>query len=417
MHPAPDSSARTRSVRGRLLLPRPNTRRFEVIPDGVIQIDAAGRIAAVRPACPADGPAPTPDLVWMPGFIDTHIHFPQTRIIGSATGPLLDWLQTSVFPEESRFVEPEYAAAVATSFCDALIRQGTTCASVFSSSDRQATEVLFEAFAARGLRGQIGLTLMDRGAPEILLVGAEAALKNARALAASWDGYDDGRLRFCVTPRFALSCTPALLEGAGQLAAALDLPIQTHLSENHAEIAATLAIFPEAADYFEVYEKAGLATDRALFAHCIHLSSDEWARLAKRDCAVSHCPDSNFFLGSGQMPLRTPLELKVRTGLGTDVGAGRTFSLRRIAASAYDTGLLTGADLDAEQLLWLATLGGAQALKIDTSVGRLVVGSEADLVAFQIETHRTGSALFDALIFQHDSAGAEQVYVRGRALL
>ncbi len=403
------------TLRGRLLLPNEADRTFTVIDDGVIQIED-GRISAVRAATAKDGPSPNPNRVWMPGLVDTHLHFPQTQIIGSAAGPLLDWLQASVFPEEARFNDPDYARVVAETFCDALIRQGTTCASVFSSSNAEATQILFEAFANRGLRGQIGLTLMDRGAPEAVLVDAESALKAARALAKRWHGHDEDRLRFCVTPRFALSCTPALLKGAGKLARELNLPIQTHLSENDAEIEATLAAFPEADDYFSVYERADLANERSIFAHCIHLSDGEWGRVASRDCAVAHCPDSNFFLGSGQMPLRKPLDLGVRVGLGTDMGAGRTFSMRRVAASAYDTSLLTEAGASAEALLWLATLGGSRALNLHDKTGRIAVGYEADLVAFDIDDTRTGAGLFDALAFQHDSTGAAMTLVRGRLL-
>jgi guanine deaminase len=406
------------TLRGRVLCPRADRPAFEVLEDALVHVGADGRICGVE-AAPADCAVAVtrPGAVWLPGFVDTHVHFPQTRVLGSASGPLLDWLATSVFPEEARFVDRAYAAAVAEEFCAALVRHGTTCASVYSSSDPGATEVLFAALDRAGLRGQVGLTLMDRGAPTAVLLAAEPALAACEALAARWHGHDDERLAFCVTPRFALSCTPALLRGAAALADRLDLPVQTHLSENHAELAATAAAFPASADYLAVYADHGLLGPRALFAHCVHLSDGEWDALAAHDCAVSHCPDSNFFLGSGVMPLGAALTRDLRVGLGTDVGAGRTFSLRRVVASAYDAALLSGAAITPEGLLWHATLGGARALRLDDRVGRVAPGFEADLVACDLPAHvETRAALFDALAFRRDDAAVGAVYVRGRCL-
>lgn len=406
-----------RTIRGRLLCPRADAAAFDVLDDGLLRLDADGRIAGVTPA-PADctEPETLPGAVWLPGFVDTHVHFPQTRVIGSATGPLLPWLQKTVFPEEARFADRAYAEQVATAFCDALIAQGTTCAAVFSSSDPGATDALFAEMARRGLRGWVGLTLMDRGAPPAVLLEAAAALDAARALVERWHGHDD-RLQFCVTPRFALSCSPALLRGAGELARSLDLPVQTHISENGDEIAATRALFPDAPDYFGVYEAHGLCGPRSLFAHCVWLSDSEWDRLATRGCAVAHCPDSNFFLGSGCMPLAAATQRGVRVGLGTDVGAGRTFSLRRVAARAYDAALITGSPARAESLLWHATLGGARALGLDHRVGRLVPGHEADLVALDVPPGvEDRDELFDALVFRLDAGPVRATYARGRRL-
>lgn len=406
-----------RTLRGRVLRPREEPARFELLPDALIELDASGRIQTVGPA-PADCRVPEthPGTVLLPGFVDTHIHFPQTRMIGSASGPLLTWLERSVFPEESRFRERAYAEQVAVEFCDALIAQGTTSASIFSSSHPEATDALFAELSRRGLRGMAGLTLMDRGAPPAVLREAPAALEACEALIERWHGHDAGRLRFCVTPRFALSCTSELMRGAGRLAEKHGLWMQTHLSENREELRATAAAFPASADYLGVYEDHGLVGSRSLFAHCIHLSEGEWGRMARHDAAVAHCPDSNFFLGSGCMPLRQATERGIRVGLGTDMGAGRTFSLRRVAASAYDAALVVQAPVAPEELLWRATVGGALALGLE-GVGRIAPGYEADLVAVDVPGHVAAEeGLLDALLFRRDSGPVRATYVRGRRL-
>jgi guanine deaminase len=385
------------------------------LPDAVIEIDADGCIAAFEPAPPGCAvPETLPGTVWMPGFVDAHVHFPQTRVLGRSSGALLDWLERTVFPEEARFADKAYATAVAGEFCRALIASGTTTAAIYGSSHPVATAALFTALDRAHLRAVLGLTLMDRGAPKALCLDARSALVAAEALIARWHEHDEGRLQFAVTPRFALSCSEALLSGAGELADRHRLPVQTHLSENRAEIEAVGAAFPDAAHYVDVYARHGLCTERTLFGHCIHLSDAEWTVLADTGAAVAHCPDSNFFLGSGAMPLRRTLERGLRVGLGSDVGAGRTFSLRRVASSAYDTALSLGARVSPAELLWLATLGGAQALGKGDRIGRLAPGYEADLVAVSAPEVEDTDALLDALLFGHSTEPVRNVLVRGR---
>jgi guanine deaminase len=405
-------------LRGRMLCPRADEPRVDLIADGLLVIDAAGRIASAGPA-PADCEEPEsyPGAVLVPGFVDAHVHFPQTRILGSASGPLLPWLERSVFPEEARFAEARYAAAVAWEFCEQLVRHGTTCAAIYSSSHPIAAELLFTELERRGLRGTVGLTLMDRGAPPELLLAAGPALAACEALVASWHGRDQGRLRFCVTPRFALSCTPALLRGAGELAERHALPVQTHLAENHDEISATARAFPGAKDYLDVYEEHGLCGPRSLFAHCIHLSEGAWDRMAVRGAAVAHCPDSNFFLGSGCMHLGAPTSRGLRVGLGTDVGAGRSVSLRQVMAGAHDAALSVGARVGPEALLWHATRGGARAMGLEATLGCLAPGYEADVVALDVPDYVQGeAALLDAIAFRRDAGAVRATLVRGRVL-
>ncbi len=405
------------ALRGRLLCPDPSEARFEVVEDGLVEISQDGQISRVGPAPPGcTVPESYPGAVLLPGFVDTHLHLPQTRILGSASGPLLPWLERSVFPEEAKFADAGYAAVVAAEFCSELVRFGTTCAAIYSSSHPVATDVLFAELARRGLRAWVGLTLMDRNAPASVLLPAGPALAACEALVERWHGHDRGRLQFCVTPRFALSCTPALLRGAGALAARYQLPMQTHLAENCDEITATAAAFPGSVDYLGVYEDHGICGPRALYAHCVHLQEPAWDRLATQGAAVAHCPDSNFFLGSGSMSLAAPQRRGVRVGLGTDVGAGRSFSLRQIMASAHDAALVHGGRISAEALVWLATRGGAQALGLAQHIGCLAPGYDADVIAIDVPTGLAGAALFDAVAFRRDAGPVRAVVVRGLQL-
>jgi guanine deaminase len=399
-----------------MLAPDPDVPTLRLYQDAVLELDAAGRITALHDA-PRDSEVPEtwPGAVILPGFIDVHLHYPQTRVIGSASGPLLPWLERSVFPEEARFGDPEYAAAVAEEFCDALIRQGTTCAAIYSSSHPTAAQILFETLDRRGLRAEAGLTLMDRNAPPELTLDADAAMTAIAELLDRWHGHDHDRLRLSVIPRFAISCTPKLLRAAGAFAQTHALTLQTHIAENRDEITATLGLFPTARDYLDVYESHACATAQTILAHCIHLSDSEWQRVAARDLAIAHCPDSNFFLGSGQMPLAAALARGLRIGLGTDVGAGRTFSIRRTAAAAYDAALIREDPVSPEQLLWLATRGGARALG-KQHLGCLAPGFEADLVAIEAPGELPLPALIDALLFRHDAAPVQATLVRGRAI-
>ena len=424
------SGVLVRELRGYVLCPHPSERSWRLERDVVLTITEAGHIERLeRPRAYEErtgsaAPKETaPGAVWSPGFIDTHVHYPQTMIIGSASGPLLTWLETSVFPEEGRFADLDYARRVAERFCDQLLRQGSTSAAIYSSSHPGATSVLFEALERRGLRAEAGLTLMDRGAPDELLRPKEEATEAMEALFERWHGHDEGRLRFCVTPRFGLSCTPGLLKAAGRFAQDKGLWVQTHISENPLEIEATAEAFPTSRDYLGMYEDMGLLSERTLLAHCIWLSEREWARCAEVGARVTHCPDSNFFLGSGQMPLATALNHELSVGLGSDVGAGRSFSLRKACARAYDASRITKSEVSPEELLWLATRGGALATGRADEVGCVAPGYEADLVCTRLpESFELPSGCSDdealrlitaQLIFCEDWQGTERVLVRG----
>ncbi len=406
-------------IRGQILVPHPENKCWRFFKDGLIAVGENGKILGVKNSPNSDYseiPETRPGCIWMPGFVDTHVHFPQTNIIGSATGPLLDWLDKTVFPEESKFKDMQHSAHVAQKFCDALLKNGTTCASIYSSSHVGATHVLFEALARRGIRAEVGLTLMNRNAPESLIVPTSKAMEHCAQLINQWHGYDEHRLRFCVTPRFAISCTSDLLKAAGDLAEKHQLLIQTHISENQEELSTTHHFFPTSKDYLAVYEEFGLVTPLSLFAHCIWLNPREWRKLADVGASVSHCPDSNFFLGSGQMPIQQVRSMGLKTGLGSDVGAGRSFSMRKACARAFDTSRITHAQVNSEELLWMATRGGAIALGKGEQIGTFANGFDADMIAIRPPNHNwtTAQELCDQLVFQEDHQGVEEVWIKGR---
>jgi guanine deaminase len=410
---APNPGAPARTYRGRLLSPVEGDSLLYL--DDALLVVEGGRIASVSP-WPGEHRSAVHDLrpaVLVPGFVDTHVHFPQTRVIGRAGAPLLGWLEGTIFPEEGRFASEPYARAVAAEFVAALAAAGTTTASVYSTSHERATDVLFEALAASGLRALAGLTLMDQHCPEPLRVPRAEAMAAGERLAARWHGHDAGRLGFAVTPRFALSCSRALMEDAARFAQQNGLLVQTHLSEHPAEGAAVLAEHPFAADYLDVYERMGLLGGRTLLAHSIHLSPSEWDRIAARGAAIAHCPDSNFFLGSGRMDLGAAQRRAVTVGLGSDVAAGRSFDVRRAMAHAYDNALCLGQRLPAEELLRMATLGGAKALGLGEVTGSLEAGKEADFLALVLPAPaETASDVLAQVVFA-DRVRLTRAFVRG----
>ncbi len=389
--------------------------------DGCVLADEAGRIdfaGSFRAARRRYG-GPVQDLrphLIVPGFVDAHVHFPQTRIIGRATGPLLDWLSESVFPEEARFGQRRYAEAVADEMIDRMLRAGTTSAAIFSSSSPRATDVLFERLAERGLRAVAGLTLMDARSPRALTLERRRAIRACEKLMRRWHGHDRDRLRFAVTPRFALSCSRAMLRDAGRLAQHNALPVQTHLGETLREGEETLRVHGYAEHYLDVYDQAGLVGERTILAHCIHLSRAEWNRVAQRGAHVAHCPDSNFFLGSGRMPLRQATRRGVSVALGSDVAAGRSFSMRRAMASAYDNALCLGHSLAPAELFRMATLGGARALGCADVAGSLEAGKDADIAVIGGMPRGDLDALLAALVFDSDDVSVVASYVRGKRL-
>ncbi len=428
----------TTAIRGRLLTftAEPaglgDARSYRYLPDGMLRMED-GRIAAVGPA---DEVAPTlppgtpvehhPDALVMPGFIDPHIHFPQTQVIASYGAQLLDWLEKYTFIEEQKYADPAHAAANARFFLDELLRNGTTTAAVYCSVHPQSADAFFAESERRGTAMIAGKVMMDRNAPEALRDTAQSGYNDSKALIAKWHGR--GRQLYAITPRFAVTSTDEQLEAAGTLLREHpDCYMQTHLSENLAEIATVRAQFPQARHYTDVYDRHGLLGPRSLFGHCIHLEEDEVQRLAGTSSVAVFCPTSNLFIGSGLFDMA---RLKghvppVRVALATDVGGGTSYSMLRTAAEAYKVLQLQGQNLPALTAFHTMTRGNAEALGLRGSIGSLEPGCWADLVVLDARStpamaHRMETVRGDleeelfVLMTLGDDRAVKATYVQGK---
>lgn len=357
----------------------------------------------------------------VPGFVDAHIHYPQTDRIAAHGEQLLQWLDRHIFPEERRFADRAHANGVAAFFLDELLRNGTTSALVFATVHAASVDALFEAALARDMRIVSGKVLMDAG-PATLRDTVDSGRVDSEMLIRRWRGR--GRLGYAVTPRFVLTSSDAQLAAAGALVAAHpDVLMHTHLAENHGEVAAVAERFPDAADYLAVYDRFGLVTDRSVFAHGIHLDDRALARIGAVGSGIAFCPTSNLFLGSGLFDLARADAYGVTVGLGSDVGAGTSFSALATMGEAYKVGQLRGTSLDPFRALYLATMGGARLMGLGERIGALRVGQEADFVvldpaATPLLARRTAGAslaerLFALQILGDDRAVAH-CYLRGR---
>jgi guanine deaminase len=387
-------------------------------------IAACGGFAEVRAANPDAAVRDLRGGFLVPGFVDTHIHFPQVRVIGSLGRTLLDWLQESALPEESRMADARYAAETARTFVRSLVSNGTTTALVFGSHFAPATRCLFEASEAAGLRVASGLVLSDRTLRPDLHQSPEAAYRESSGMIAGFHG--KGKLLYAVTPRFALSTSEAMLEVCQALLRENPgLRFQTHLNENPQEIAEVGRLFPWASDYLAVYERYGLMGPRSVAAHNVHPQAPELQRLAASGASVAHCPASNAALGSGIFPLRKHVEAGIRCALGTDVGAGTSFSLLREGLQAYLMQRVApeGMLLNGGQLLYLATRAGAEALALDHRIGDFEPGKAADFVylrprpgsplAANVDRSEDLGKILTALFTLGDSAIVREVAVEG----
>lgn len=350
-----------------------------VVHDG--EIVARGDFAAVRAEHPGEEIVDLREGLLLPGFVDTHVHYPQVRVIGGLGMPLLDWLERCALPEEARLVDPGKAAAVASEFLTGLVAAGTTSALVFGSHFASAVDVFYEHAQASGLRLTAGLVVSDRILREELLTTPDRARQEALDLAQRWHGAADGRLRYAVTPRFALSASGDLMDAcADTLAAVPGALFTSHVNENPAEIE-EVARLTGASSYTDAYDRHGLLAGRSILAHDVHPTDAELAILAARGAYVAHCPTSNSALGSGLFPLGRHLDAGVQVALGSDVGAGTGFCLLKEGLQAYFVQQLRedGRLLTPAHLLHLATAAGARALGLP-HVGHLSVGMRFDAV-------------------------------------
>ncbi|RVT86588.1 guanine deaminase [Rhodobacteraceae bacterium CCMM004] len=392
---------------------------------------AEGRIAAVGSAdalTAAHPDAAVTDLgaaLILPGFVDAHMHYPQTAMIASWGKRLIDWLNTYTFAEEMRLADPAYAAEIAERTLDLALDHGTTTLGSFCTVHAHSADAIFSAAEGRSMAVVAGKTCMDRNTPEGLRDTAQSAYDDSAALIARWHGR--GRARYAVTPRFAPTSTPEQLEALGALwAENPTCAMQTHLSEQVDEVAWVRELYPEARDYLDTYEARGLIGPGALFGHAIHLEPRERDRLRESGSALIHCPTSNTFIGSGLFDTARAKTEGQRVGLATDTGGGSSFSMLRTMAAAYEVGQLTGTALHPAHLLWLATEGSARTLRMENEVGTLATGTAADLVALDLgstpaiaqraaRAEDIWEAVFPTIMMGDDRAVAG-VWVAGRRL-
>ncbi len=405
---------------------------YRYIEDGIVLVKD-GRIDAVGPAETLLGqlPATTPvedhgDALILPGFIDPHIHYPQTQVIASYGAQLLEWLEKYTFVEEQKFGDPEHAARIAEFFLDELARNGTTTALAYCSAHPASAEALFTAASRRDAGMIAGTAIMNRNGPPGLLEPARDAITASRDLIRRWHG--NGRQRYAVTPRFAITSTDEQLAAAGALLAEFPtVMMQTHLAENHNEIATVKQLFPDDLSYTAVYARFGLLGPRSLMGHCIHLDDAEVALLRDTGSVAVFCPTSNLFIGSGLFNYRRLAAAGVRIALATDVGGGTSYSMLRTAAEAYKVMQLQGQNLPALEAFDLMTRGNAEALGLGGEIGSIAPGAYADLVvldaratpamAHRMEVaHDLEEELF-VLMTMGDDRAVRQTYIAGRPAL
>ena len=398
----------------------------KVLTDGAVAIEA-GKIVASGQASDMRDRFPQARLhdygkkLISAGFIDAHVHYPQTAIIASWGKRLIDWLNTYTFPEEMRFADRAYADAVAGRYLDLVLARGTTTVCSYATIHPESVDAIFTAAQARGMRVFAGKTCMDRNAPEGLRDTAQSAYDDSRRLLQAWHGVD--RLSYVITPRFSPTSTPEQLAALGALWREFpDCLMQTHLSEQTDEIAWVKDLFPQSRDYLDTYEAQGLLREGAVYGHAIHLTDREKSRLVEAGASLVHCPTSNTFIGSGLFDMG--LARSLRVGLATDTGGGSNFSMLRTMAAAYEVAQLRGQSLHPSQLWWLATQGSARALRCEDRIGNIAPGMEADLVVIDLAstpaiaqaTTRANDlwqALFPTIMMGDDRAVAD-VWVGGK---
>jgi guanine deaminase len=426
------------AIRGRLLSFRADPKDvgaeacLNYIADGLIIIEhgmikSVGEATSLLSTLPAATPVDHyPDNLIVPGFIDTHIHFPQTQVIGSYGTQLLEWLEKYTFVEEQRFGDPQHAKTIAQFFFDELLRNGTTTAAVYCTVHPESVEAFFNESERRGTRMIAGKVMMDCNAPPKLRDTAQRGYDESKALLSKW--HQRGRQLYAISPRFAITSSAEQLAAAGALMREYpNAYLQTHLSENLSEIAMVRRLFPAAQSYAAVYDSFGLLGPKSVFGHCIHLSDAELARLSETGSKIAFCPTSNLFLGSGLFDL-TRLQQgphRVSVGLATDIGGGTSYSMLRTAAEAYKILQLQHQSWPAVAAFHMMTRGNAAVLGLSDKIGRLEAGFEADIIVLDARAtpataHRMQSVRGDlseelfVLLMLGDDRAVIATYVAGR---
>jgi guanine deaminase len=364
-----------------------------------------------------------PHLI-LPGLIDAHVHYPQMQVIGSYAGALLEWLNRYTFVEEQKFMDSAHAKRIASRFLDELVRHGTTTAATYCTVHKGSAEAFFEAAEDRNMLVLGGKVMMDRNAPEALRDTPQSSYDDTKALISQWDGR--GRIHYAITPRFAITSSPEQLEMAEALAREFpDLHIQTHLSENLAEIEFANELYPNLGDYTGIYERYHLLGPKTLLGHSIHLSHREVEVLAETQSVAVFCPTSNLFIGSGLFDYERLSERGVRIAVATDVGGGTSYSMLQTMDEGYKVAQLRGQRLNPLKSFYMMTLGNARALSLEGTIGAIAPGAEADLVvldsratpqmALRMETVDSLSNELFLLQTCGDDRAVAEVYIAGRA--
>lgn len=392
-----------------------------LVNDGIVE--ATGDAEAVLPTLSAD--VEVVDLsgrLIVPGFVDCHVHFPQTDIIASYGEQLLDWLDKYAFPEEKRFADVAHARSVAEFFADELLRNGTTTALVFATVHPQSVDAMFKAAQARKMRLVCGKVLMDKNCPADLSDTPQSGYDDSKSLIRKWHGVD--RLGYAITPRFAVTSSEQQLELAGALAAEYpDVHVHSHLAENPDEVELIARQFPWSRSYCDVYDRYGLLRERAVYAHCLYLDETDRMLMADKKASIAFCPTSNLFLGSGLFDLAAARAAGIKVGLATDVGGGTSLNPLRTINEAYKVLQLQDQSLPAFEAIYLATLGGARALRLDDRIGNFLPGKEADFTVLDSTTtsmtHRRLATTEDvaeklfALMMLGDDRAVAATYIMG----
>ncbi len=396
-----------------------------LIEDG--RIAAVGDYSLIARDLPADVPTVDhrPHLI-LPGFVDAHVHMPQMQVIASYGAELLDWLNDYTFPEEARFRDAQHGRRFARLFLDEAVRHGTTTVAAYCSVHPASADAFFEEALERNMAVVAGKVMMDRNAPEDLRDTPQSGYDDSKALIARWHGR--GRLAYAITPRFAITSSPEQMEMAGALAREHpELHIQTHLSENRAEIALTQELYPWSQDYTDIYARYGLLGEKTLLGHCIHLSEREADVLSEAGAVAVFCPTSNLFLGSGLFDYQRyrSRARALRMAVASDVGGGTSYSMLRTLDEGYKVIALQGEKLNPLASFWLVTRGNARALSLDHDVGTLERGTSADLVvldaratpAMALRMERAETLAEELFLLQTlgDDRAVAEVYVAGRA--
>lgn len=425
------------------LLDTPTSGNLRYVEDGIIAIDAKGRIEASGPVSELlstgllsqhevfEAPEGT-RLLCLPGLIDLHTHLPQYPVVARREEALLPWLERHIFPTELDFQGPGQRSLI-NAFFDELLANGTTTAVLYSAIWEDSTALAFEIAASRGIRAVIGKMMMDEGSygESQPIEARRKSLEESRRLVARWHGANKGLLDYALSPRFAVTCSMELMRAAAALADEFGCYIQTHLAENLAEIDLVRSRFPDCANYTDVYRQAGLLGPRTILGHAVHLAPNELDLLADSGTRVAHCPTANLFLNSGLCPLHTLRLAGIPVGLGSDVAAGPELNLWQVMRSAIETQKVrrlqdhTIPELTPAEALSLATLSAAEALGKSEQIGTLDSGKEADLLL--VDLHKVlplggrfstpldgGEALATALIYRGGPQATVATFTRGR---